>query len=222
MDKVEGALARPRWRIPAAVLLTAALLASGACSRNKAKPRTAKVTNTTAGTTSAAPTSTTRVTTTASAPPANQPLPLLLPRGLTAEQKQVARAYRDAIAAFLKAGRAPSASAALVGEHFAGPAYREVMQRLAKFTSTGSLGERPVTSVARLTLESIVGQGGSAQLRLCEVDDGVVVSAKTGMVLNDAISAYHTTVEMRLIKNKWRVTQRQLVGPKRAGTSCTH
>lgn len=137
----------------------------------------------------------------------------------SATKVEIERAYRNAIRAVQEDAAIPDPGYSALATYNTGTILEQWRLKVTDAKTRELIVRSPTPSVASITIRSIDITGTSATLTICEVDDGEVVNASTGQILNDRVASADQRATMTRIDGSWRLSTRDLLA-KRTGVSC--
>ncbi len=92
-----------------------------------------------------------------------------------------------------------------LAETSTGPALERAQEQLAAYQFTGRVGRDPEGSIAEHRAEVVSVQGDEATVRDCNIDDGQIVIAATGEVVNDLVATVLFEGSMVVEDGRWKL-----------------
>ena len=188
-----------RRNVAWAVALTAALLLSATACGGDDDP----------GPTADATTTTTTAKSTTTVPPEKLPaghfIDLHLPADLTAEEKEVAEAYRDASEAFARTLRDPSGDHPELPTYYSHNLLPETEGRLKDLRDAGQAVRRQNDGKLVISVVDTNITPAAAGLLVCLSDDSETYKVATGEQLKAAAPAHQVVVKMVDEGGRWKV-----------------
>lgn len=145
------------------------------------------------------------------APPstASEPVPTTTSRA-DAEQ-EVLDAYLASWDAYTAASDPADPDFPGLAETSTGPALDQAKEQLAAYQFTGRIGRDPEGSIAEHRAEVTSVVGDKATVRDCNVDDGEIVVAATGEVVNDLVATVLFEGSMVVEDGRWKLRSLNVV-----------
>lgn len=92
-----------------------------------------------------------------------------------------------------------------------GPALEAAVDQISAWKFTGRVAHDPANSISRNRPEVVSVDGEKALVRDCSVDDGLVVIAATGEVVNDIVETALFEASMVIEDGRWKVQSLKVV-----------
>ena len=86
-----------------------------------------------------------------------------------------------------------------------GPALAQAVDSVAAFQASGRVGRFPDDSIAEHRAEVVSVSGDRATVRDCSIDDGQIVVAETGEVVNDLVATHLFEASMVRDGGRWKL-----------------
>jgi hypothetical protein len=136
------------------------------------------------------------------------------------ERVAVEAAYRSAIAAFEAALTNPSADSGRLAAWWADPALSAARSQVNTWAGFGQALRYPEGSRRSLDVLSVSVAGDSATVTACFVDDGQVIDASTGRVLNDKVATVVESAVLHQAHGGWVLTERAQLDRSEGEQAC--
>lgn len=132
-----------------------------------------------------------------------------LPQDATSEE--VSAAYKAANQAFIDAGEIPDPQLPALAATHVDPMLEQSRKIVRSLQLGGRVARYPNPSKYRVEVDepSIAVDGDVVRFDACMVDDGQIVEAASGRVLNDRVSTVHWRVAMRRVVGAWRLAEQK-------------
>jgi hypothetical protein len=121
-------------------------------------------------------------------------------------EQEVLAAYLEATAAYDEASDPADPNYPALAETQTGPALEQAVNQLSAYQATGRVGRDPEGSISERRAEVVSVDGIAAVIRDCTIDDGVVVIAATGEVVNDLVSTVLFEGHMVVEDGRWKLS----------------
>ncbi len=121
-------------------------------------------------------------------------------------EQEVLAAYLAAAEAYDEASDPADPTHADLAKPQTGPALEQAVNQLSAYRASGRVGREPENSIARRNAEVESVSGETAIVRDCTVDDGIVVIAATGEVVNDLVSTFLFKGHMVVEDGRWKLS----------------
>ncbi|MGI8709698.1 MAG: hypothetical protein ACR2LA_01700 [Acidimicrobiales bacterium] len=121
-------------------------------------------------------------------------------------EQEVLDAYLAATEAYDAASNPADPKFPALAETQTGLALEQAVKQLSAYQATGRVGRDPENSISqrRAEVESVTGE--TAVVRDCTTDDGIVVVAATGEVVNDLVSTFLFEGHMVVEDGRWKLS----------------
>jgi hypothetical protein len=137
-----------------------------------------------------------------------------------AEQAAVERAYRSAIEAFEATLIDPTAGSGRLDAWWAGPALASAASEVNTWAGFGQHLRFPEPSQRSIEVLSVSIDGNAATLTSCVVDDGQIVDAASGSLLNDDVATVRESVGLSRVEGRWLVIERSRLDRQTGAGTC--
>ncbi len=98
-----------------------------------------------------------------------------------------------------------------LAETSTGPALKAAVDQIAAWRASGRVAHDPEDSISEHRAEVVSVDGQEATVRDCSIDDGLVVIAATGEVVNDAIETIDFEASMVIEAGRWKLSSLKVV-----------
>jgi hypothetical protein len=132
----------------------------------------------------------------------------------------VEAAYRSAVAVFEAALTDPSAGSGRLEAWWADPALSAARSQVNTWAGFGQALRYPEGSRRSLDVLSVSVAGDSATVTACFVDDGQVIDASTGRVLNDKVATVVESAVLHQAHGGWVLTERAQLDRSEGEQAC--
>jgi hypothetical protein len=133
----------------------------------------------------------------------------------TVDQAQVKQAVLDAYlanwAAWDAATNPPDPEFPGLAETRTGPALQAAVDQIRAWKASGRVAYDPENSISETRAEVLSVEGNEATVRDCSIDDGLVVIAATGEVVNDQVETALFEASMVIEDERWKVQSLKVV-----------
>lgn len=202
----------PSHRLPRlvlALLLTGSTALAG-CSRDDPPPAPAGTTTAPPGTPppATAPPATQPTSTT---PPATEPI---------SDEAAITQTIDGFWKTWLAANDPPNPDHPDLQRYMTGAALETAVSSIRNARSLSQTRSLPPDSVFSATVTEVVVSGDTATAAVCLVDDGLVVDAPSGKVLNDRVSTSKVNVRLKRTSDGWRVDRNDFVDTHDGVATC--
>ena len=120
-------------------------------------------------------------------------------------EQAVLAAYLDGWAAYAAANDPADPTFPGLEATMTGPALAKAVDSVAAFQASGRVGRFPEDSIAEHRAEVVSVSGDRATVRDCSIDDGQIVIAATGEVVNDVVATHLFEASMVRDGDRWKV-----------------
>ena len=128
--------------------------------------------------------------------------------GAVAVEEEVLAAWRGYRAALDEVNREnPDPDDPLLAEYATGEALETVRAAAARNRDEGLVVAFPENSISEMWTESVSIDGDTATVRSCEVDDGLLLRAENGEVINDDVVTYLLEATLVREDSRWKVSK---------------
>ena len=107
-----------------------------------------------------------------------------------------------------------------LAETSTGPALERAQEQLAAYQFTGRVGRYPQGSIAEHRAEVVSVGGDEATVRDCNIDDGQLVIAATGEVVNDLVATVLFEGSMVVEDGRWKLGSLKVIEKWEGVTGC--
>jgi hypothetical protein len=125
--------------------------------------------------------------------------------------QEVLNAYNQSWEAYHAASDPADPGHPALAETTTGPALQRAVEALEAFRASGRVGRFPEGSIARRHPEVVSLLGDEATVSDCRVDDGQIVIAATGEVVNDLVGTALYEASMVVDDGRWKLRSLTLV-----------
>ena len=135
-------------------------------------------------------------------------------------EKKVLDAYRAGWEAKRLSNDPPDPEFPGLAETHTGPALEQAVANRRAFQATGRVGRFPENSIAESRLEVLSLGPDEAVVRDCSVDDGQIVVAATGEVVNDLVGTVLFEGTMVVEDGRWKLRSLKVIEEWEGVTGC--
>ena len=128
--------------------------------------------------------------------------------GTEAEADEAAQVYRAALEALSAALEDPASASSALEALFVDPALAASRDLVNTWAGFDQALRYPTGSVRSVDVLSVDISGDVATVTACVVDDGVVIDATTGDVVNDEVATVLEAARLHRIDRGWRLAER--------------
>lgn len=122
------------------------------------------------------------------------------------EEAAVRAAYEGYWRAILAANDPPDQFHPDLARYATGEAFESVFQAAQANRLTGRILRLPENSITEYRIDEVDIDGDSAQVWGCTIDDGLVIDAETGDVLDDDIVTFRVSATLTRENGTWKVS----------------
>ncbi len=119
--------------------------------------------------------------------------------------RKVAEEWRQAL---LRLGRNPNSEDPDLRRYLTGDLLGRYQADIARQAKEAVVVRAPRNSVTKYTIEQVRVDGDTATLQECSVNDLVVVSKRTGKVLNDEVKTRELKTVAKKVNGQWKLSMR--------------
>lgn len=130
--------------------------------------------------------------------------------------RQLAEDWFEAVRRIFIDGEDP----ALAEQYIAGDYLDQFRQHVLDNEAAGYITERDPEGRSRTEIETISVEAGQGDITECLVDADILIDGKTGIIVNDGITARRLMTEATLTTSGWRLSKRLTISTHKNNETC--